>query len=365
MSTTEMRQRLSDYHSFLELAWAVCTDHSPASEGFRTGLNSASEFLRTASSRDIRERGKELDVFLGQVVRDHEKMLPRKRSVQEIAHDFRLLIKAEPDVWLFGIPCGWLSDRFDVSRLRQTEDLPVHARVGIGLHAGRVSVEEVGLLQDTFFLLVRARKSSEAMERYAKLQRIEDSQKCLDGYGGLNALNSSVCTYSRLGVLTAVAFVEALVNSIGWNEAATRCNLSEQEKGELQGVRKGRYLNLESKIERIPRIIRPDKASPIVLSDEKQIREPFITFLREIKVVRDASMHCAPGKAPILHPPGKWLQLVELAVKHAVAVAREFWSACYPDRQQPMYLASLYYEGLQQEATDRLNAAEAATGKHA
>jgi len=82
-------------------------------------------------------------------------------------------------------------------------------------------------------------------------------------------------------------------------------------------------------------------------------------------MVRYASMHYAPGKAPIMHPPQEWLQLVEAAVKHAVAVAREFWSACYPGRQQPRYLASLYYDGLQQQALDRLAAAEAATGKHA
>ena len=111
----------------------------------------------------------------------------------------------------------------------------------------------------------------------------------------------------------------------------------------------------------MPRIIRPDKASPIILSDEKQMREPFISFLKETKEVRDASMHFAPGKASIVHPPQEWLRLVEEAVKNAVAVAREFWSACYPERQQPKYLASLYYDGLLQEALDRLAAAESAT----
>src|SRR5262249_416110 len=119
------------------------------------------------------------------------------------------------------------------------------------------------------------------------------------------------------------------------------------------------------KLERIPRIIRPDKTSPIILSDEKQMREPFKSFLRETMMVRDASMHYALGKAPILHPPKEWLQLVEAAVKHAVAVAPGVWSAWYPGRQPPRYLASLDYDGLQQQALDRLAAAEAATGKHA
>lgn len=123
---------------------------------------------------------------------------------------------------------------------------------------------------------------------------------------------------------------------------------------------KGRYFNLESKLERIPRIIRLDKTSPIILSDKKQRREPFISFLQETKVVRDASMHFAPGKASILYPPNEWLQRVERADKQAVAVARDFWSACYPGCRQPLYLAELYYDGLQQHAIDRLAAAEAA-----
>jgi hypothetical protein len=279
--------------------------------------------------------------------------------VREIAREFRRLLEAGPDVWRYGIHNSWLTEHFDVSRLPQAEDLPRHARVGIGIHAGSVSVEEVSLLQDTFFLLVRARASFDAMMRCAGSRNLHAGLRENPGdYKAMGALNSSVCTYSRLGVLTAAAFVEAFVNSVGWNESEVRSDLSEQEKAELRGTRKGRYLNLESKLERMPRIIRPDKISPIVLSDEGQMREPFISFLRETKEVRDASMHYAPGKVPILHPPQEWLRLVESAVKHAVAVAREFWSSCYPKRRQPRYLAALNYDGLLREAHDRCAAAE-------
>jgi hypothetical protein len=199
MNTIELRQRLSDYHSFLALAWAISTGLSPASDEIRIVLNSLSEFLRTASNHDIRGRRKELEALLNHAVRAHEKVLPRKKSVREIARDFRLLATAEPDVWRFGIPHGWLLERFDVSGLPQAEDLPRHARVGIGVHAGQVSVEEVSLLEDTFFLLVRARKSFEAMMRYASSQSMENSpHEHLSGYRELSALNSSVCTYSRL-----------------------------------------------------------------------------------------------------------------------------------------------------------------------
>jgi hypothetical protein len=362
MSATEIRQRLSNYHCFLTLALAIGKNHSPGSNEIHMVLNMVSEFLTNANSRDIRERGKEIEVILNRIAKEHDKILPKKKSVREIAHDFSLLVKREPDVWRFGIQNGWLSERFELTRLPQAKDLPIHARIGIGIHAGQAIVEEISLLQDTFFLLVRARESFEAMMRCAHSGDLEASLHGRHGdYRTLSALNSSVCTYSRLGVLTAAAFVEAFVNSVGWNEALKRSDLPEQEKAELRGTHKGKYLSLEAKLERIPRIIREDKSSPIVLSDEKQRREPFVSFLRETKEIRDASMHYAPGKAPILHPPQEWLQLVESAVKHAVAVAREFWTGCYPGRSQPRYLASLYYEGLLQEALDRRAAAEAVT----
>lgn len=176
-------------------------------------------------------------------------------------------------------------------------------------------------------------------------------------YGRIAALNSSVCTYSRLGVLTAVAFVEAFVNSVGWNEASNP-QRSEQERLELQGIHKGNYLSLEKKLEKFSRIICDDNSTPIILSDPRQRREPFISFLKTAKEVRDASMHYAPGKAPIHYPPLEWLQLLESSVKDAVAVAREFWSACYPGRRQPQYLAGLFYDGLVRAALDKLKATE-------
>lgn len=354
MSATETRQRLTEYHLYIVLGCSLVKARHPESAEIRATLDSVSEFLRTASSRQIREREKELEVLLARATRMYETVLPRKKSVSGIARDFSLLLKQEPDIWRFGVQNGWLMERFDLARLPQFEDLPNHARVGIGVHAGQVSVEEASLLDDSFFLLVRARASFEAMIRCSNTAAGDVAK-----YKALTSLNSSVCTYSRLGVLTAAAFVEAFVNSVGWNEAGARYELSEQDKAELRGVHKGRYLSLESKLERMPRILRADKGSPIILSDEKQRREPFISFLRETKEVRDSSMHYAPGKIPILRPPQEWLRMLEGAIKHAVGVAREFWSACYPGRQQPKYLAELYYAGLLQHALDRLAAEEA------
>ena len=141
------------------------------------------------------------------------------------------------------------------------------------MHAGKVTVEEITLLGDAFFLLIHARNTSESMITAANSDGSYSKPKANPQiYGRIAALNSSVCTYSRLGVLTAVAFVEAFVNSVGWNEASNP-QRSEQERLELQGIHKGNYLSLEKKLEKFSRIICDDNSTPIILSDPRSLSD--------------------------------------------------------------------------------------------
>lgn len=151
MSATAKRQQLSDHHSYLSLAYALIDDHSPASKEVRLTLNQVKDFLESATSRSIREQGRRLLDLLKRATSLYDPIIPRKRRIQEIARDFRALASEEQDIWRYGIPVEWLRCRFDLSRLPQAEDLPGHARIGIGVHAGYASVEEAELLSDAFF----------------------------------------------------------------------------------------------------------------------------------------------------------------------------------------------------------------------
>ena len=314
----------------------------------RLVLNELGSFIKSASARDLAERVSAFDELIQRTLTEHERVLPRKKSARAIARDFRKL-STHSDVWRFGIPYGWLVERFDVSFLSHPDDLPLHTRIGIGIHEGFVQVEESMLLNDATFLPLRARESTDRMTDGARKAR---GRKDIDAYETLSALNAAVCTYSRLGVLTCAAFIEAFVNSVGLNEAALR-TYSTDEDEQLRGKKKGRYLMLETKLERFPRIIRPDKKSPIVISDDAQLRDPFRRFLEETKELRDSSMHYAPGKTTILRPPNEWLRYLETAIEDSVAVAREFWLACYPGRGLPRYLGELDLTVLVDRAKDK------------
>jgi hypothetical protein len=150
--------------------------------------------------------------------------------------------------------------------------------------------------------------------------------------------------YSRLCILVFFSFVEVFVNSVGYDFSLRNRNILSSKNIEiLCGKKNGRYLSLEYKIEKFPSIIRPDGKSPIVLSDPKQVREPFITFIKEIKEIRDASLHYSPQKQAIWRKPDDWLDKAKSTSKLCLEVSLAFWRTCYPNRKGPEYLNGLDY----------------------
>ena len=157
-------------------------------------------------------------------------------------------------------------------------------------------------------------------------------------------------------MLSFYAFVEAFVNSIGIDFAARNTStLTADEIEILHGKKRGRYSSLEKKMESFQKIIRPDRKNQIVLTDSRQRKEPFITFLSNIKEVRDASAHFSTGKASIWRSPQEWVDFAELTSKVSIAVASKFWEACYVGKHKPDYLLGLDYVALLDFAKERLD----------
>jgi hypothetical protein len=152
--------------------------------------------------------------------------------------------------------------------------------------------------------------------------------------------------------------VESFVNSVGANENARRTTLPSDVAEQLSGIRKGRYLSLEFKLERFPALIRADGASPLRVTDDKQRQEPFRRFLAETKEVRDAAMHFSPSKMPIICTPQEWLRRADNAAADGVEVAKTFWLACYPSAQPPAYLYELNHETFVDRAEKRIAAGD-------
>jgi len=354
MSASDIRQELADYYNYLKFACALNEKSDARHERLRDLLKEVAVFIETATSKRLKDQGKQLLQLLKQAVEANAKLLPRRQPPRQIARDF-LELNAQTDVWRLGVPYGWLQERFEPRGLMLDPNLPPHAKVGIGVHAGRASVEEIFLLEDTYFLLARAESAFDRMHTDAKfLNKSPGAWNSGSGYEKLSILNAEVGTFSRLSVVSAAAFVEAFVNSVGWAESERGSHRSEDVRIQLKGTRKERYLSLEAKLERFPKLIRADGVTPIVLSDPRQAKEPFTSFLAETKELRDASMHYAPGKAMIWRPPEEWLKSGQRAAEYAVRVAESFWIACYPERESPQYLSNLNHAKLIEVARERV-----------
>jgi hypothetical protein len=354
MGVSDIRQELIVQHNYLQLVNSlILQDNSRAVVNEK--LSFVTDFLENATSKEMRAHGKELLISLKKITDHSSKYLPRRKPIVQIALEFNKLCQ-NSDVWRYGIPYGWASKSFDLSELQIDTDLPPHAKLGIGVHAGKASVEEAFLLEDMFILLARAEDMYKSMIAFGE-QLKSSPDKSFDQtiYSKLSVLNSEVCTYSRLCVINSAAFVEAFVNSVGWAEAELRADINHVTREELRGLKNNRYTSLERKLESYPKLIRADGKSPIILSDTKQRKEPFISFLSETKELRDSSMHSSPNKAPIWLPPQKWLEFAQRSVKHSLWVAREFWRACYPDRELPEYLERLDEVKLHNNASNRVS----------
>ena len=273
---------------------------------------------------------------------------------EAVGRDF-IRLSENYDVWRYGITYGWLLERFELPLIGLPSDLPAHARIGIGHHAGSASTEEVALLDDAFFLLaLTCAANDRMMAEGSKVSKPLTVEEMIPVHKALTRLNMNVATYARSTVLTSVAFVESFVNSIGSHAAATNSGLDPAVAEQLHGTRKGRYLSLEYKLEKYPSLIRTDGRGPLQVIDEVQRKEPFRRFLAEAKEVRDASMHFGPSKAPIVCTPQEWMKRAEEALDDAVGVAQAFWVACYPTAGQPDYLSRLDAETFREHARLRM-----------
>ncbi len=355
MDTDELSRNLANHLAYLQLMTSLEPgEGNITNPTVKDGLNSAVEFYETTNEEGLLSKAPELIKSFQPLIERFKSIVPLRVSMDQVATDFNSLCASNKEVYSYGIEYGWLHERMDCSRMGLPNDLPWHTRIGIGHHAGRLSIEELFLLRDAFFMLASAE------ETFADMNEAANKIKESDAKLGLNELylaNSNVAAYSRLCVISFFSFIEAFVNSVGHNFYLQNPNvLSSGEIEILQGKKKGRLVSVEYKIEKYPSIIRSDKKSPLVLSDDTQIKEPFKSFNQQIKLIRDASVHFAPPKEAIWRKPLDWLENARSASKLCTEVAKEFWKACYPDRTQPKYLEDLEYNQLLESAKNRLKA---------
>ena len=334
----ELKSELKSRYSYIHLV-SLLTPGLPAHPEVARTLHHTGTWIDSAPESELRSRAPELLPLLDMLLGLTQQQLPPKIDWREIAADHWENCRASAFSLTNGVSYGWLADRFDCSRLRISDDMPYHARIGVGHHAGNAAIEEDFLVRDAFFMLAKCRLSLTRLERFRdELQtgRIETER-----YKLVSLFNQNVATYARYAVFGFYSFVECFINSVGEDFIARNPNISSNVRELLRGKKDGRYLSVERKLEVFPSLIRSDGRRPIVLSDPAQICEPYGSFANQVKEIRDSAAHFAKNKAEIIVPPQAWEKRASDAAAVCLSVARGFWTACYPGRPLPLYLGQL------------------------
>lgn len=312
-------------------------------------VTSTNDFIRDLPETEIKEKLPVLKIPLQKMAQFFMDKFPLKRKLREIAVDFNSFFKDGNPVYNTGLAFGWLNEQMDLNDLQFYADTPYHFRIGLGPHRGNGSIEEDFLLKDAFNTRVRAEYYQNLLSDFGN--RLKENKKNgliefdQELYTQITAIKFQVSAYSRLTIISFYAFIEGFVNSVGHSYLTKNEKLlNEKEVELLKGFKKGRYLQLKSKVEKFQTIIRTDKKVKIVVSDDRQITEPFKTFFDYYEELRNAAMHYSPIKENIWMKPQEWLNKAIEFSKQSTMVALEFWKACYPTSDGPEYLGKLDYD---------------------
>jgi hypothetical protein len=338
------------YH-FLHLATAIRPDLLRNSN-LELMMQQVEVWADTAPALEIAAHAPAVIAVLDAMIGSVTKMMPLKKDWKAIASDYRDQCQSGAFSFASGLPCWWVLERFERNAVRIPDEIPFHARIGIGPHSGRASVEEDFLLRDAYFMLAKCKAALTRLESVrGKTPRGGDSKA---QYEMVSGANQNVATYARFALSGFYAFVGCFVNSVGEDFVLRTAGLTSPTKELLRGRKAGRYLSIERKIELFPGLMRADGKRPIVISDPAQLAEPYRSFVTHVKEVRDASAHCGKQKADITMSPQVWAAKASEAAVVCTGVARGFWDACFPGHAVPKYVEQLDGARLLSGAAERV-----------
>ncbi len=291
-------------------------------------------YLSRLSDDEVATKGPDLAKTLDRAIAITEQTVQPKAPWRQIARDFRDAYRRGELDAKHGVSFGWVTERFDTRGLGLPSDLPDHATVGLGPHAGLYSLEEQTLLHDSYFLWERAHRG---------FRQLELLQRALKGLGNsdvyyeaIRDVVANVATYSRCSVSSFFSFLECFVNSVSYDFLhKNKALVTRNERAVLAGRAGRRWLSLDEKLLLVPPIVsgvgRAGAGTP----------SPQRTVPTQLRAIRNSATHFAPGRSRISLPAQDWIRFVDEAEVAVTAVARDFWTSCFQGQPQPRFLGRL------------------------
>lgn len=322
-------------------------------------VTSVHDFIKESDEDEVNFKLPLIKQMLIEMTQPFMDRYPLKVSVDEVAFAWNELFKNDNNPINNGLEYGWLNQYMDLSSLYEYNYVPYQLKMGLVAHKGFANIEEDFLLKDAFNVFVKSKYNYELLLSYGEeMKKKEEGNSngfSNETYSQITDLKYEVAAYSRLSVVSFYSFVECFVNSIGFSYLSyNKAELSDKDKELLNGLRKGKFLSLKSKMEIFQKLIRNDKRAAFVVSDAHQITDPFKSFFEYYEQLRNSAVHYSPLKERIWMKPEDWVKKSDEFSKLSTAVALEFWSACFPKLDAPDYIGRLDYEELLNTAEERL-----------
>lgn len=346
----EKINKVWDFTVYLQLMASFCNEID-----FNEFNSFSQDFNNVRKESSVSEMGEKLPFYENELNKYHSLVKDKyvlKVDFRIIAKEWNNLFKEDKEVLNNGIFIGWLEQFIDLKTFYRYDYYPYHFKIALAGKKGQGEIEEHFLLRDAFKCLYKAKKNLVFLKSFSdkiQLDFEKNNRTALDSQtlSDLNSIKFDICFYSRLTIISFYSFLECYVNSIGFDIYYRRKNeLTESEKEILRGSKKGRFLQLKSKIEHYQKIARSDKQAKIILSDDYQTPELFKTIFTTYEDLRNAAVHYSPEKTKIWNKPEDWLAKAEEFSKLTVDAAKIIWQACHETDKGADYLGRFEYQRL-------------------
>jgi len=345
------RNRLSNKLIYVQLLFSLTPKEygGVANSEVKEMIQDLYNWIKNSTDEELSKKENEVNEFLDSIIDKYKDKFENIKDIDTIANEFNSFFKCNKNVYSKGVEYGWLIETFNHLKLPYPNYLPYQTKIGLGIHAGKISVEEEFLLKDAFYLLVKAEDTFDKMHRYANFVKGNENNKGNQYIlRALTNANQTVATYSRLSIISFYSFFEAFINSIGYDYYCRNIDrLTKIQKNNLLGRKDDKpndFLSIEEKIERLQQIIREDKTVVLRINKKKRTSNDYRLFFGEMKKLRNSSVHFSPNKESIWRKPDDWIEKAHKTSILTLQISREIWKAIFPTKNLPEYLNELKFE---------------------
>lgn len=345
------RNRLNNKLVYVQLLFSLTPKEygGIANSEVKEMIQGLHNWIINSTDEELSKKENEVNQFLDSIIEKYKDKFENIKDIDVIATEFNNFFRGNNNVYSKGVEYGWLIEIFNYLKLPYPNYLPYQTKIGLGIHAGNISVEEEFLLRDAFYLLVKAEDTFNKMHEYSNfVKQNEKNKENQYIFRALSNTNQTVATYSRLSIISFYSFFEAFINSIGYDYYCRNIDrLTNIQKNNLLGRESNKpndFLSIEEKIERLQQIIREDKTVVLKINKKKRTSNDYRLFFDEIKKLRNSSVHFSPSKESIWRKPDEWIEKAHKTSILTLQISREIWKAIFPTKNLPEYLNELRFE---------------------